>query len=126
MRALGLSGRQIVELSKKLRSRYAILWSKVSSEGGFTDVAGPADVHDAQDEAYVDERQEERLAEVRREHEELADIEQALACIHEESYGVCSECGAPIGYKRLEAYPTAKRCLPCQRRQERRQHQSGH
>lgn len=28
-------------------------------------------------------------------------------------------CGAAIGFKRLDAYPTAKRCIACQRRREK-------
>jgi len=114
MKSLGLSGRQIVDLSKQLRSRYAVLWQKVSSQDEFPDAAVSAGVHDVQDESHADEQEEDRLAEMRHDRQELADIEEALARIHGESYGLCSDCGAPIGYPRLEAYPTAKRCLPCQ------------
>jgi uncharacterized protein (DUF983 family) len=28
--------------------------------------------------------------------------------------GACNDCGEPIGYNRLMAYPTAKRCVQCQ------------
>lgn len=35
------------------------------------------------------------------------------------TYGVCIECGDAIGYRRLLAYPTAKRCIECQREHER-------
>ena len=34
-------------------------------------------------------------------------------------YGVCIDCGTAIDFKRLEAYPTAKRCIACQQRRER-------
>ncbi len=33
-------------------------------------------------------------------------------------YGVCVDCGAEIGYEPLLAYPTAKRCIACQRQHE--------
>jgi RNA polymerase-binding transcription factor DksA len=32
---------------------------------------------------------------------------------------VCVDCGASVGYERLEAYPTAKRCLACQQAHEK-------
>lgn len=29
-------------------------------------------------------------------------------------YGVCEDCGQPIGAERMEAIPTATRCVHCQ------------
>ena len=40
-------------------------------------------------------------------------IEEALLRIKEGSYGLCVECGAHIGAKRLEARPTAELCIDC-------------
>lgn len=117
MQASGLSGREIVALGKKLRSRYAVLWKKMSALGEFEGLAESA-VHDAQDESWADEQEEERLAERRFDGVELEDIKQALMRLHTETYGICQDCGAPVGFSRLEAYPTAKRCLSCQRRHE--------
>ena len=34
-------------------------------------------------------------------------------------YGICIDCGRAIDYERLEAYPSAKRCLPCQQHREK-------
>ena len=50
------------------------------------------------------------------EHEtaELGDIEAALERLDAGTYGQCSECGAIIPPARLNAYPTAKRCIDCQ------------
>ena len=45
--------------------------------------------------------------------------EQAQARIAAGTYGTCIECGRPIGRKRLEAYPTAKRCIEDQQRREK-------
>jgi RNA polymerase-binding transcription factor DksA len=33
-------------------------------------------------------------------------------------YGLCEECDTEIPFERLEAYPTARRCLEHQRRHE--------
>lgn len=70
-------------------------------------------------EALTDETAEMDLAMVIRESQELQDIEAALARIADGSYGSCADCGREIGRARLKAYPTAKRCLPCQEKKER-------
>ena len=35
-------------------------------------------------------------------------------------YGLCEDCGDPIGFARLEAYPAASRCVRCQELAEKR------
>ncbi len=42
---------------------------------------------------------------------ELAEIELALEKIYDGTYGICEECGMEISFERLEAHPTALRCL---------------
>lgn len=54
-----------------------------------------------------------------RQLEELNDIRAARERIRRHRYGVCIACGQPIGFDRLSAYPTAKRCMPCQNVYER-------
>jgi RNA polymerase-binding transcription factor DksA len=58
-------------------------------------------------------------AEVRRDVLEVRDIVAAEGRIASGRYGVCVDCGATIGYARLAAYPTAKRCLACQQAREK-------
>jgi DnaK suppressor protein len=41
----------------------------------------------------------------------LSEIEVALGRLDEGTYEMCAVCGAPIGEARLEARPTASRCL---------------
>jgi RNA polymerase-binding protein DksA len=67
-----------------------------------------------EDDALADAAAEMDVAMVIRESQELQDIEAALARIGDGSYGICIDCGGEIGRARLKAYPTAKRCLPCQ------------
>ncbi|WP_374090478.1 TraR/DksA family transcriptional regulator [Methylomicrobium lacus] len=50
---------------------------------------------------------------------EIKDIEAALKRIAEDEYGICLDCSSPIYFKRLLSYPTAKRCVACQRLYEK-------
>jgi len=48
----------------------------------------------------------------------LRAIEDALARIRQERFGVCEECGHPISKARLEAVPWARYCKDCKERQD--------
>jgi RNA polymerase-binding transcription factor DksA len=43
----------------------------------------------------------------------LNDVDDALAKIDAGTYGVCEQCGKPIGEARLEAMPAARLCITC-------------
>lgn len=49
------------------------------------------------------------------------EILEALQRIENGEYGVCDDCGAEIGVKRLEVYPTSKMCIVCQEEHEKEQ-----
>lgn len=53
-----------------------------------------------------------------RQIDQLRDIDAAFSRIKKGEYGVCVDCGADLPLARLQAYPTAKRCLECQGRHE--------
>lgn len=40
-------------------------------------------------------------------------IQEALARIEDDSYGICVACGAEIGHRRLLARPMATHCIDC-------------
>jgi DnaK suppressor protein len=42
-------------------------------------------------------------------------IDAALGRIDDGTYGVCTNCGRPIGEERLEALPWAELCIDCAR-----------
>jgi RNA polymerase-binding protein DksA len=44
---------------------------------------------------------------------ELAQINRALAQLDQGTYGICSQCGQPIGPRRLEVLPYSDRCITC-------------
>lgn len=60
-----------------------------------------------------------------RQMHELRDIDAAFARMNAGDFGACVDCGADIPLTRLLAYPTAKRCLPCQERHEQLYAQAG-
>ena len=47
------------------------------------------------------------------EEELLQSIDDALQRIEDGTYGVCSNCGKPIGEERLEALPWTNLCIDC-------------
>jgi DnaK suppressor protein len=49
---------------------------------------------------------------------ELVEIERAFARLEAGDYGRCEVCGRPIGDERLEARPTATRCIEHQQQLE--------
>jgi DnaK suppressor protein len=77
------------------------------------------EVRDAEEDAVADLLVDVNLADITREVQELRDIEAALQRVGAHSYGLCIVCRQRIARERLEAYPTAKRCLQCQVRYER-------
>lgn len=45
--------------------------------------------------------------------ETLADVERALDKLDTGAFGQCEVCSQPIGEARLDAMPTARRCITC-------------
>jgi RNA polymerase-binding transcription factor len=79
---------------------------------------GPHDLEDiAGDMADMQNRQSIQA----NEQALLQDVEQALDRIRQGSYGVCVNCGKPVGEKRLEVLPWAARCIVCEGQLEQEQ-----
>jgi len=58
-------------------------------------------------------------ADVTRDLDEFRSLESAKSRIAGGEYGTCSDCGGDIGFARLEATPSALRCIDCQERYEK-------
>jgi DnaK suppressor protein len=58
--------------------------------------------------------QEERAVTAEQLDLQLSVVNRAIAKFAEGSYGRCDDCGEPIEGARLDALPTAIRCLSCQ------------
>lgn len=113
-----LTDKQIAKLKQRLLDRQRQLTEEVNeqraaaaTEGGEDAIAEPGD---AGDESVVRMITDLHLQEAGRDLEELRDIDAALTRIDDGSYGECDECGNEIGFPRLEAQPTALRCVECQ------------
>ena len=119
----GLTEEQIQELGERLRLRRAELTEDIreemlrSDEESYVALAGQ--VHDAGESSVADLLSDVNLHTVEQDIRELREVEDALQRMDLDTYGVCEECGAPIGFERLKAYPTARRCLEDQARHER-------
>ena len=75
------------------------------------------------DQADVGSNSLERDAELSlaaNQRELLMQTEKALERIEDGTYGLCEQCGEPIGKMRLMAFPRATLCMDCKRREERR------
>jgi DnaK suppressor protein len=53
-----------------------------------------------------------------RERKLIRKIESAMNLLDHGEYGYCEDCGAEIGVRRLEARPTAMKCIDCKTFQE--------
>ena len=90
---------------------------RASADERHRELAGT--VHDAADDSVADLLVDVNIKGMDRDARELAAIAAALGRIARGQYGVCADCGADIGYARLEAQPAAVRCIACERRHER-------
>lgn len=120
MLASTLERHQLTGFRQQLSTRAAALRRQLlAAPAGEAALPGEG-VHDTKDQAAADDVATVRRADLVRERAELADVELALARIEAGSYGICCDCARPIGRKRLQAYPTAKRCRACQEAHEQR------
>jgi len=113
-----LSNEQITELSGLLNNRLEILWQEIRSEIAERDEQQlsklPGEIHDFEEASVSDIYAELNLVVLEHHQQELVALRSALKRIEGGSYGSCIDCGEPIGYERLKAYPTAPRCIQCQ------------
>ncbi|HEV7210349.1 MAG TPA: TraR/DksA C4-type zinc finger protein [Blastococcus sp.] len=72
------------------------------------------DEHDPEGATIAFERQQV-VALLEQARRRLADVEAALAHRETGDYGICENCGRPIGPERLAARPAARTCIDCAR-----------
>ena len=118
-----LSTEERTVLEGVLRERFTALMEEIRQDLLKSDddrAAMLADrVRDVGDESMADLIVDLDLADTDRDLQELKDVEAALTRLRLRTYGTCMHCGGPIRVERLAAYPTAKRCQPCQAMHEK-------
>jgi DnaK suppressor protein len=124
MSAATLSATDRARLKAALEARRATLVAEAGAQlkgSGDTRVVGLAHrLEENDDWAVADALAELDIAEVRHLVRELSDVDAALARFRDGGYGECVDCGVAIAPARLAAYPTARRCIPCQEAWERK------
>lgn len=118
-----LTPHQIRRLTRMMDARFNrelkeidAITARVRSERGQEALAGrSADQLDAALSAIAGASDD---AMIRQNVEDVRDIVAARTRLAAGRYGICIDCDEDIPYERLLAYPTAKRCIDCQRRHE--------
>ncbi|MEY3520492.1 MAG: ral stress protein, partial [Pseudomonadota bacterium] len=106
-----------------LQERAQLLQRIAEQRGGLVsraDMAAEHDVRSFDDRAQAISERNDEFAMNEHETTELGDIEATLARMDGGTYGQCTDCGMTIAPARLNAYPTAKRCIDCQTVAEQR------
>ncbi len=102
---------QLIEARAQLLARIAFERGGVVSRA---DMAADHFDNSFQSRAQIRSERETEFAMNEHETAELGEIDAALERIQSGTYGQCTDCGAIIAPARLNAYPTAKRCIDCQ------------
>lgn len=109
-------------LEEREQTQKAIAYLHEENQGTTEDEArelsGGADNHLADIATHTYDRELDSTLE-ESEEQHLAHIDAALKRVEEGQYGVCENCGQPIGIERLEAMPWATLCIDCKRKAER-------
>ena len=109
-------------LRQRLDEREAVLHDEVQTVGD-ADIEGPGALDTEVEDAVAvgQSRFQAGMAHVdkQRDQEELIAIQAARDRMAAGSYGDCVDCEQPIPFARLEAQPTAVRCVPCQEAYEK-------
>lgn len=118
-----LTARQIRQLEHDLLAQRSNIAAEAHDEltratqRSYAAVAG--EVPDFGDQATASSLADYDNALARRHVEAMREIDDALTRIKAHRFGQCLECGVSIGYARLRAFPTARRCVACQGLHER-------
>ncbi|MFI5566248.1 TraR/DksA C4-type zinc finger protein [Streptomyces sp. NPDC051740] len=105
--------------SEALRLREEITASEQSLAGLMRDSGDGAGDDDA-DTGTKNITREHELALAANAREMLTQSERALQRLDAGTYGLCENCGNPIGKARMRAFPRATLCVECKQKQERR------
>jgi DnaK suppressor protein len=115
---------QVSKLARKLDEQYDSLLQEVrdaleqSENQQYVELISRSPA-DSADQATGDALADLNLAIIDRHVHEIREIEATRVRIADGSYGACTDCGGDVDFERLLAFPTATRCLICQRQHEK-------
>ncbi|QRQ89012.1 TraR/DksA family transcriptional regulator [Cupriavidus oxalaticus] len=113
-----LTAQEIASLAAQLDAEEAHIHAVAGSADTPMPSLVPRESRDESDLAGEETTQRQADAMLKHYRTQLADIEAARSRMQRAQYGICVDCGEPIMFVRLQAYPTAKRCTACQRHHE--------
>ena len=112
-----MSARIDTSAGGRLRAELESILQRLQREGDVPHVTFVTG--DFLDVAQGVEQQELAHLTVSRLTERARRLRSALTRLQDGEYGVCSDCGAPIPPKRLQALPDTTTCVACQEQLER-------
>lgn len=118
-----LTPAQIVRFAERIDARKRLLMGEIRHVLARSSADQAADrldgTGDSGDVAAASLLRDITESEIGRDVGEVRDAVAAQQRIAAGRYGICVDCGAAVPHARLDAYPTAKRCLACQERREK-------
>jgi DnaK suppressor protein len=103
---------QLIRLIAQARAEAATLEADLRGLFEASVASNADDEHDPEGQTIAYERaQLTAVLEATRRH--VTELEDAVQRLDAGAYGVCEICGNPIPPERLEARPTARRCVRC-------------
>jgi DnaK suppressor protein len=106
-------------MTKQLLKVKADLLSEVSDKIKNESNSLKFEIGDIYDIASNERERELTLMLGDRDREKLIETEEALEKIKNKTYGICDECGEPIGEPRLMILPFTKVCVDCKSKDEK-------
>lgn len=115
---------EVAEARTELMSEALRLRNELEASGqaltGLMRDSGDGAGDDQADTGAKNITREHELALAHNAREMLDQTERALERLDAGTYGLCENCGKPIGKARMQAFPRATLCVECKQRQERR------
>ncbi|MFC3346375.1 TraR/DksA family transcriptional regulator [Streptomyces echinoruber] len=108
------------ELETELERLRTEIASSEASLAGLMRESGDGAGDDQADTGTKNITREHEMALTANAREMLTQVEHALQRLDAGTYGLCENCGKPIGKARMQAFPRATLCVECKQKQERR------
>lgn len=118
------TAKELADLRKEIEADIAQLEQQIAAaQAGLLDLlqdAGDGAGDDQADAGTKTFEREQEISLANNARELLEQNRRARERMDDGTYGVCENCGNPIGKLRLQAAPRATLCMPCKTKQERR------